>query len=309
MAKILVTGGAGYVGCVLVPKLLDLNHEVTVLDNLFYHQSVLLDQFRKNLKFIKADVRKREEIEPYFKDQDFIVHLAAIVGFPACSAQPEIAKSTNVEATKLINELRGDTKIIYPSSGSIYGKLEATCTEESPVNPLTLYSQTKLDAEMEIRRKGNCVILRPATAFGLSPRMRLDLLPNDFTFQAVRMGSLVVYQGGAKRTFIHVSDFANAIIFAINHFEQMQNEVYNLGGDDMNLTKQELAKKIKEVHDYYLHFADIGSDPDERDYEVSYAKLKRVGFTPKIKMEEGIKELISGYNMINLRNPYSNYRF
>lgn len=307
--RVLVTGGAGYVGSRFVPLLLQNDYKVRVLDNLMYEQPSLLNYFiNPDFEFINGDVTIEKTVKNAMKDVDIVVHLAAIVGAPACQINPRRAREINVDSTALINKYRKDRPLIYPSSGSIYGKLEDICTEDSSVNPLSLYGETKQESENIITKTSEYVIYRPATAFGLSQRLRLDLMPNDFTFQAVKNNNLVVYEGFAKRTFIHVLDFAKSLLYAIKHFEDMKNEIYNLGNEDLNCTKREIAEMIQKHHDYYLHFAEFGSDPDKRDYEVSYEKLRKKGFTTSITLDEGIQELINGYKMIHLRNPFSNYQ-
>lgn len=306
--KILVIGGAGYVGCILVPMLLKKGYGVHVFDNLMYGQCVLLNYFKnKNFDFVKADITDRKEVKKAMREMDFVVHLAAIVGGPACDMLPERAKQVNHGGTININKARKNRPIIYLSTGSIYGKLDHICTENSPVNPLSLYSKTKHWAEKEVTHNDNYIIFRPATAFGLSPRMRLDLLINDFTYKAIKTNNLVVYERNAKRTFVHVNDFARAIVHAIENFDKMKNNIYNLGSEKLNITKGKVAEKIKTLYDFYLHFAEFGEDPDKRDYSVSYEKLRSKGFNVKMSLEEGIKELIRGYRMISVHNPYSNY--
>jgi nucleoside-diphosphate-sugar epimerase len=307
--RILVTGGAGYVGSRFIPLLLQKGYKVRVLDNLMYEQPSLLNYFiNPDFEFTLSEITDEKTVKDAMKDVDIVVHLAAIVGAPACQIDPDRARRVNVEGAKLVNKLRGKKPIIYPSTGSVYGKLEDICTEESSVNPLSLYGETKWEAEQAITHSDNYVVYRPATAFGLSQRLRLDLMPNDFTYQAIKNNNLVVYEGSAKRTFLHVYDFARALLYAITHFDEMKNEVYNLGHEDMNCTKREIAEIIQKYHKFYLHFAEFGSDPDKRDYEVSYKKLRTCGFETKITLDEGIQELIRGYKMIHLRNPYSNYQ-
>jgi len=307
--RVLVTGGAGYVGSRFIPLLLNKGYTVRVLDNLLYEQPSLLNFFiNPDFEFINGDVTVEKTVKQAMKNVDIVVHLAAIVGAPACQINPKRAREINVDATRLINIHRENRPLIYPSSGSIYGKLENICTEDSDVNPLSLYGETKYESEQIIQNSKNYVIYRPATAFGLSQRMRLDLMPNDFTFQAVKNNNLVVYEGYAKRTFIHVLDFARSLLYAIEHFDDMKNEIYNLGSEGLNCTKKQIAEMIQKHHKYYLHFAEFGTDPDKRDYEVSYEKLRKKGFTTAITLDQGIRELIHGYKMIHLRNPFSNYQ-
>ena len=307
--KILITGGAGYVGSRLIPLLLNAGFKVKVLDNLMYEQPSLLNCFiNKDFEFVLGNVSNEETIKKVMTDVDIVIHMAAIVGAPACKIDKNRAVNVNIEGTKLINKYRYEKPLIYPSSGSIYGKLDDVCTEESSVNPLSLYGETKYESEKIITNTNNYIIYRPATAFGLSQRLRLDLMPNDFTYQAVKNNNLVVYEGYAKRTFIHVNDFARAFLHAVINFDKMKNQIYNLGNETMNCTKKEIAELIKKHHKYYLHFAEFASDPDKRDYEVSYEKLRKMGFETEITLEDGIKELIAGYKMVHVRNPYSNYQ-
>ena len=232
MKKILVTGGAGYVGTELVKILINKGFEVVVIDNLSYNQKVFSDLLKnKRFRFIKGDIREEEDIKKALKDIDFIVHLAAIVGAPACDEKPALAVKVNVHGTQVINKFRRNIPILYASTGSIYGKVDGTCNEESPVNPLSLYGKTKYQAEKIVEKTGNYIVYRPATAFGVSERMRTDLLINDFVNKALETNNLSLFEAHAKRTFIHVRDYARAIVFAIDNFEKMKNQVYNICND------------------------------------------------------------------------------
>ncbi len=306
--KILVTGGAGYAGSLLVPKLLERGHKVRVLDNLMYGQPSLLPFFiEENFEFIKGDIRDFETARNAVEGVDLIIHLAAIVGAPACRKDPKWARDINFGGTvNVVNASKSSQKIIYASTGSVYGALEETCTENSTLNPLTTYSKTKLEAERYIMGRGNAIAYRFATAFGLSSRMRLDLMPNDFTFQAVKNGTLMVFEKNFRRTFIHLKDMIASYIFGIEHFDELKGEVYNVGSEKMNFTKEEIALTIKKKIDYVLLFINKGADPDKRDYEVSYQKIREKGFETKISLDDGIGELIKGYQMLSLSNPYSN---
>jgi nucleoside-diphosphate-sugar epimerase len=307
--KILVTGGAGYVGSVLTPLLLDSGYFVRVVDNLMYNQSTLFLYFlNDNFEFLRGDVCDKELMSNAIKGVDFIIHLAAIVGEPACRKDLNLCYAVNLHATELINKLRSpEQKIIFSSSGTIYGKIEGICTEESPLNPLTSdYSISKLGAEKIIISKDNYIIYRFATGFGLSPRMRLDLLINDFVYRAMKDKVNILYEADAKRTFIHVRDMARSLIFAIENFEDMKNQAYNVGSEKLNFSKREIAQKIKERINYYLDFADFSKDPDQRNYEVSYAKIRKKGFETIIDVDKGIDELIKGYSAICITNPFSN---
>ncbi len=298
MKKILVTGGAGFVGAVLVNLLLNKGYKVRVLDNLMYGQTTHLPFFiNKNFEFVNGDVRKKRAVKKALKNVDMIIHLAAIVGAPACNLNSRLARETNLTGSRNINQLRGKNQpLIFASTGSNYGKLEEICTEKSPLNPVSLYGKTKVIAEEEIMKKGNSTALRFATGFGVSPRFRYDsLLINDFVFQACKNKQLVIYEADVKRTFIHVYDMARSFLFAIENFKKMKDEVYNVGSEKMNYTKKDIALKIKEKIPFFLYFAEIGEDEDKRDYEVSYGKIRKIGFETKISLDEGLDELIKAF--------------
>lgn len=306
--KILVTGGAGYVGSLLVPELLSRGHEVRVLDNLMYNQTSLLPcAINKRFQFIKGDIRDPATVAQALKGVDLAIHLAAIVGAPACLRDERQAEEVNYWGTVNLEQCRDRSQgIIFASTGSNYGAVEGICTEDSPLNPLTTYGVTKTKAERHLLNSGNVVVYRFATAFGISPRMRLDLFINDMVFQALVNRSIIMYEKGFRRTFIHVRDMARSFLFAIENYERLLGGVFNVGHESMNYTKEDIVLRIKEKLDFYLHFADVGSDPDKRDYEVSYAKLRAKGFETAYTLEDGIDELIKGYQMITLHNPYSN---
>jgi nucleoside-diphosphate-sugar epimerase len=309
--KILITGGSGYVGSVLVPTLLHKGYQVKVFDILLFKQTSLLPYFiNRNFEFVHGDVRDVLALKNAVRDVDFIIHLAAIVGAPVCNAHPELAEAVNYQGTVNLDSVRSiNQPIVYASTGSNYGKVEGVCTEENPLRPLSVYGQTKTKAEEHLRSGGNMIGYRFATAFGISPRLRLDLMPNDFVLQALRVGNLIVYQKNVRRTFIHVTDMARALIHAIEHFAKMKDEIYNVGSENMNLTKEEVALLVKKYVDFYLHFAEIGTDPDQRDYEVSYEKIRSKGFETQISMEDGIKEMVEALKLLKPENPYSNMTF
>ena len=307
--RILVTGGAGYVGSVLVPMLLGQGHAVRVLDNLMYGGRGLLPCFAdRHFEFIRGDIREEAAVRKTLEGVDIIIHLAAIVGFPACKKDPRLAEEVNVLGTKNLDRLRGrDHLIIFASTGSNYGAVAGDlCTEETPLSPLTVYGQTKTEAERYLLDSGNVVCLRFATAFGISSRMRLDLLINDFVYRAVRERNLIIYEKSYKRSFIHVRDMSQSFVFAIDHADRMRDNVYNVGSESMNYSKEEVARKIRERIDFYLHFADIGTDEDQRNYEVSYEKIRRLGFSTTIGLEEGIGELIRALQVVEVKNEFSN---
>ena len=309
MDRILITGGAGYIGSILTPMLLDLGHQVTVYDTMVYGALPLLGYCRNpNLKIIKGDVRNRTELERAMKDHDWILHLAAVVGYPACAADPQLCISTNVDGTRNVVELMGKgQRLIFASTGSTYGKVEGVATEKTPIAPLTLYGKSKREGELLVSDSGReHIILRFATVFGSSPRMRIDLLINDFVYQAIHVRQIVLFEGYFRRTFLHSSDAAAVYPFAMAKFEQMRANVYNVGDQSMNFTKRDVALKIKEYVDYYLHEAQIGTDPDQRDYEVDYSRLQSLGFRANVGLDEGILELVKILRVLTLSNPLRN---
>jgi len=309
MSTVLVTGGAGYVGSVLVPELLQAGYHVRILDNLMYNSMSLLPYFiEERFEFIKGDVRDEKAVQQALQGADVVIHLAAIVGAPACHRDKRFAEEVNLGGTRNVDKHRSRSQgVIYASTGSNYGAVEnGLCTEETPLNPLSVYGVTKTQAEKHLLDSGNVVAYRFATAFGLSPRLRLDLMVNDFTFQALKNRMLVVYEKHFKRTFIHVRDMAKSFLFAVQNFERMKNEVYNVGSENANYTKEEICLKIKEKVDYHLYFADVGTDPDQRNYEVSYAKIRAKGYETTISIDKGLDELLKAYRTISLIRPFSN---
>ncbi|MFP6751714.1 MAG: NAD(P)-dependent oxidoreductase [Pirellulaceae bacterium] len=306
--KVLVTGGAGYVGSVLIPQLLSSGHEVTVLDNLRYGGQTLLPHFcHEGFAFVKGDVGDAETVRSCVGEVDAVVHLAAIVGFPACLKYPEVAEMTNVQGTKNVSEaVSANQPLVFASTGSNYGKLEEICTEESPLNPVSFYAITKTQGEEIVMQTAGGTVLRFATAFGASPRMRLDLLVNDFVHQAVINKQLIVYERGFRRTFIHVRDMGRAIQFSLENYDRMKNNSYNVGHESLNYTKEDIAVAIRERVPFYLHYAEVGTDPDQRDYEVSYKKIQEIGFETTVTLDEGISELIRVVDAIDVTNPWLN---
>lgn len=307
--RILVTGGAGYVGSTLVPMLLEQGHKVRVLDSLRFGGHGLLPccEFR-TFELQKGDVCDGAAVKKALVGVDAVVHLAAIVGYPACKKEPQVAQATNVEGTRILLEhRRADQKVLFASTGSIYGSVpDYVCNESTPRAPITLYGETKAQAEQMVLDAGNGVAYRFATAFGVSNRMRLDLMPNDFTYQAVRNRNLIVYEGGFKRTFVHVRDMARSFIFALERWDAVKDDVYNVGHESMNFTKEDVARKILNYVDYYLHFAEVGSDADQRNYEVSYEKIRKKGFETTVDLERGVEELVRAARLIEFQNPFAN---
>jgi nucleoside-diphosphate-sugar epimerase len=308
--KILVTGGAGYIGSVLVPTLLEKGHTVTVVDSFMYNQTSLLDCcFNKHLTIIRGDARDKKLISHCLSNVDVVIPLACIVGAPACDKNPIAAQTTNFDAIKMILELRQkNQRIIFPTTNSGYGigQKDVYCTEKTPLNPISLYGKLKVDIEKEILGAGNSITLRLATVFGISPRMRLDLLVNDFTYRAVTDRFIILFEPHFRRNYIHIRDVAKAFLHCIDHFEDMKNEPYNVGLSDANLSKWELCEQIKkQVPDFYFVEAEIGEDVDKRDYIVSNKKIEATGFKPDYSLQDGIKELIKGYQILS-RTMFSN---
>jgi nucleoside-diphosphate-sugar epimerase len=307
---VLVTGAAGYLGSVLCEHLLDAGYQVTALDNLMYGQNSLFHLCANpNFEFIFGDARNPELVQGLVEKADAIIPLAAIVGATACDRDPWGAKSINLEAIQLVNRLRSPQQIVvYPNTNSGYGTQtgETFCTEDTPLEPISLYGQTKVQAELELLDSPNVVTLRLATVFGMSPRMRLDLLVNHFTYAAITDGFLVLFEKDFKRNYIHVRDVADAFIHAIENVDTMAGRPFNAGLDAANLSKEELALKVKEyVPKFYIHAAAIGSDPDKRNYIVSNQRLREAGFEAKRNLDDGIQELLKGYRMLG-RGKYKN---
>ncbi|MSR33167.1 MAG: NAD(P)-dependent oxidoreductase [Gemmataceae bacterium] len=305
-SKILITGGAGYIGSVLTPLLLQSGHSVAILDNFLFNQATLLDScIHPNFSAVRGDCRDKNLMSRLMKDADVIIPLAAIVGAPACNLDTTAATSINLDAIKLILSLRSPTqRIVLPNTNSGYGiGLKGSfCTEDSPLNPISLYGKTKVDAERAVLDAGNCITFRLATVFGLSPRMRIDLLVNDFVYRAVNDRAVVVFEGHAKRNFIHIRDVARAFLHAITNFEKMQGQPYNVGLSNANLSKLELCDEIrKHIPGFVSLEAPIGEDPDKRDYIVSNEKIEKAGFKTAYSLNDGILELLKGYTILRNR--------
>jgi nucleoside-diphosphate-sugar epimerase len=301
--NVLVTGGAGYIGSVLVPMLLRDGFAVHVLDNFRFDQTSLTDCcLDPSFRVTRGDCREKHTLTRALRDADVIIPLAAIVGQPACDRDPTAAVSTNFDAIKLLLSLRSPAqRVILPNTNSGYGigDKAALCTEDSPLRPISLYGRTKVDAERAVLDAGNALTFRLATVFGLSPRMRLDLLVNDFVYRAVTDRALVVFEGHAKRNFIHARDVGLAFLHALANFESMQGRPYNVGLSGANLSKLELCAAIrKQLPGFTYLEAAVGEDPDKRDYIVSNARIESTGFRPQVALDDGIRELIKGFTIL-----------
>lgn len=308
--NILVTGGAGYLGSLLVPELLKSGHSVTVLDNFMFQQNSLLECCAcDNFDVVRGDARDEGTLKPLLKKADFIIPLAALVGAPLCNRDKIGAVTTIRDAIATIVKLTSKEQgIIIPTTNSGYGvgQKGVYCTEETSLNPITLYGKAKVEAEKIVLDRGSSISFRLATVFGMSPRMRIDLLVNDFTYRAVKDRFVVVFEGHFKRNYIHIRDVVRAFMHAISNFDTMKDEPYNVGLSDANLSKLELCAKIKGlVHDFVYLESPVGEDPDKRDYIVSNEKIENTGFQPAYSLETGIKELIKGYRIIT-NSKYSN---
>ncbi len=311
MKNILVTGGAGYIGSILVPELLRAGHAVTVIDNFLYNQTSLTDVCNyPTLTVVRGDARNAELIKKHIAGKDFIIPLACIVGASACDNDVTAARSVNLEAVQLVLKLREPSqKILFPNTNSGYGRMAegiAFCDETSLLDPVSLYGKLKVQAEEEILKAGNAVVFRLATVFGVSPRMRLDLLVNDFTYRAVNDGALVLFEAHFKRNYVHVRDVARAFMHAMDNFEAMKGQAYNVGLSDANLSKAELCAEIKkQVPRFTFIESAIGEDPDKRNYVISNDKIEKTGYRTQVSLGDGITELIKGYKIIT-QNTFTN---
>ncbi len=308
--KILVTGAAGYIGSVLVPRLLQEDYEVIAVDNFMFQQTSLLDCcYHPNLKIIRGDARDKELIAKSMKGVDVIFPLACLTGAPLCAKDPAGAQSVILDGVELILKLRAKgQKVLYPTTNSGYGvgQKGKFCTEKTALRPISLYGKLKVEAEEKILQAGDGITLRLATAFGVSPRMRLDLLVNDFTYRAVYDRFIILFEPHFKRNYIHVRDIAKAFIHALKNFDKMKNEPYNVGLSDANLSKWELCEEIKkQVKEFHFQESPVGEDPDKRDYIVSNEKIEKTGFKPDVSLQAGIAELIKGYQIIK-RSQFAN---
>ena len=309
--RIFVTGGAGYIGSVLVPMFLSEGYRVTVLDNFMYNQATLLDccHYPDRFDVVRGDARDEDLVKKFIEDADIIIPLACIVGAKACNENKVAAKTTNLEAIEMLLRIRNRHQpIIFPNTNSGYGTGQEGiyCDENTPLNPISYYGRLKVAAEKAVLEAGNAIVLRLATVFGISPRMRLDLLVNDFVHRAINDRFVILFEAHFKRNYIHVRDVARAFIHCMENFETMKNQAYNVGLSNANLSKLELCVEIqKQIPNFYFHEAEVGQDPDKRNYIVSNQKIESAGFKPQYSLQDGIAELINGYQIVR-NNKYTN---
>lgn len=311
MKKIFITGGAGYIGTTLIPTLLQEGFNVTVYDSLMFNNGDKLLPYisNKHFNFIKGDIRNEKLLRDSMVGYDVVIHLAALVGFPLCrEAGEDESYSVNTNGTEIvIRNMSEDQYLLFGSTGSNYGEVVGVCVEETPLNPLSIYGRTKTEAEAKVMGRPNSTAFRFATAFGLSPRLRLDLLVNDLTYKAYKEGYAVIYESHFLRTFIHVKDITRVFLFAIQNQNNMRDNVYNVGSDKMNYSKREVCELIKkELPNTYFNYADVGTDVDKRNYKVSYDKIRKLGFDTIVDVTDGIKEVVKSMPLIKITSNYHN---
>ena len=308
--KTLVTGGAGYIGSILVPTLLEKGYEVTVLDNLMHGQNSLLECCADpKFDFIKGDICDESLMSQIIPKFDVIIPLAAIVGAPACKINPAVTTLVNYDAyVNFVTKVSTAQMVLFPTTNSGYGigEKDTYCTEESPLRPISEYGRTKVEVEKALLDKGNAITFRLATVFGMSPRMRMDLLVNDFTYRAYKDRFIILFEEHFRRNYIHIRDVAKAFVFGIENYVEMKGQPFNVGLSSANLTKRQLCEKIKEyVPEFYIHSAAVGEDPDKRDYLVSNEKIESLGWRSDHTLDTGIQELLKGYKILK-PNKYAN---
>ena len=308
--KVLVTGGAGYIGSVLIPQLLEAGYKVTVLDNFIYKQNSLLDVcYHPDLEIINGDVRDIDLLKEEVITNDIIIPLAAIVGAQACDKDKILATEVNqTQAENIASWVNNKQMVLFPVTNSGYGIGQdgKYCDETTPLNPISHYGRTKVNAEKALLDMGNAVAFRLATVFGTAPRMRMDLLVNDFVYRAYKDRFIVLFESHFKRNYIHIRDIASVFLHAVNNFDSMIDEAYNVGLSDANLSKLELCETIKDhIPDFNIFESEIAEDPDKRDYIISNKKIESTGWKPKYSIDDGIKELINAYKFIRV-NPFNN---
>lgn len=301
--NILVTGGAGYLGSIMVPELLEAGHKVTVLDSFIYNQNSLAHVCNHpNFNVVRGDVRVESIVKPLLTKADVVIPLAALVGAPICSKDPVGAQTVNHDSViMLLKNLSQQQQVIMPTTNSAYGSggKDNFCTEDSPLNPISKYAIDKVEIEKILMEHSNAISFRLATVFGMSPRMRIDLLVNDFTYRAVQDRFVVLFESSFKRNYIHIRDVSRVFLHGLSNFEAMKGEIFNVGLSDANVSKKELCERIqKYVPEFVFIDAPVGKDPDQRNYIVSNEKLEKTGFKQTHSLDFGIQELIKGYTMI-----------
>lgn len=309
-SRVLITGAAGYLGSILCERLLEEGYGVTALDSMVHGVPSLFHLCaRPQFEFVRGDARDEGLVARLLRDADVVIPLAAVVGAAACDRDPVLARSVNLDAVRMLMARRSPSQlVVFPTTNSGYGTRSGGgyCTEETPLEPVSLYGRTKADAESEVLSHPNTITFRLATVFGMSPRMRIDLLVNHFTWAAVTDGYLVVFEKGFRRNYVHVRDVADAFVHALGSSAAMVGRCYNAGLESANLSKEDLAKRIQaHVPGFYVHFSEVGSDPDRRDYLVSNLRLREAGFEARRSLDDGIRELLQGYRMLS-RWPLGN---
>jgi nucleoside-diphosphate-sugar epimerase len=304
MKSILITGGAGYIGSTLVPDLLSKNYTVTVVDNFMYKQTSLASSIRhKNFSLVFGDVRDESLMKSLTAKADVVIPLAAIVGAPACDKDPIAAQTINKDSIlSLLKNISSSQQIIMPTTNSAYGSGDKNnyCDESSPLNPLSLYAKDKVVVEESLMQHENSTSFRLATVFGISPRMRLDLLVNNFAYRAITDGFVVVFEGHFKRNYIHVLDVVQAFNLALERPDKFKGEIFNVGLSEANISKLELCEEIQKIIPGFTYLeAALGKDPDQRNYVVSNEKIEAQGFSPQVTLSAGLKELVKGLKMFD----------
>jgi nucleoside-diphosphate-sugar epimerase len=297
--KVLVTGGAGFKGCVVTSALLDRGHDVTVFDTFRYGEGPGMGLLQRGARVVRGDVTRLDRLGPLVADHDAVIHLAAFVGFPLCDAEPMMAEEVNVEGTRnVVSSMRPDQLLIYASTGSVYGRVEGVCTEDRELAPLTHYGRTKLAGERLAMNFGG-VSLRFATVFGVSPCMRFDLMVNAFVYRAIQIGWLALYQPDDRRSFLDVTDAARAYVFALEHYEEMAGRAFNVGDPAMNLTKREVAEAVSRRYPMRVIYGDVEVDPDQRNYDVSFERIRAVGFKADTLFEDAIVAIGNAVRLVD----------